>query len=94
MRYGLAHAEGEPFGTHLRLSTEAESTKWTHFARWHQFTGEELQVKFSGGFSLSETNGRLVGTRTPDLYRVKGQLTNTLNNLESDWDRLSTPKYV
>jgi len=39
-------------------------------------------------------NGRLVGTRTPDLYRVKGQLTNTLNNLESDGDRLSTPKYV
>jgi hypothetical protein len=35
-----------------------------------------------------------VGTRTPDLYRVKGQLTNTLNNLESDGDRLSTPKYV
>jgi len=47
--------------------------------------------------SLSEVveNGRLVGTRTPDLYRrVKGQLTNTLNNLESDGDRLSTPKYV
>ena len=38
-----------------------------------------------------EMNGRLVGTRTPDLYRVKGQLTNTLNNLESDGDRLSTP---
>jgi len=42
---------------------------------------------------LSENDGRLVGTRTPDLYRVKGQLTNTLN-LESDGDRLSTPKYV
>jgi integrase len=41
-----------------------------------------------------ENDGRLVGTRTPDLYRVKGQLTNTLNNLESDGDRLSTPKYV
>ena len=39
-------------------------------------------------------NGRLVGTRTPDLYRVKGQLTNTLNNVESYGDRLSTPKYV
>jgi hypothetical protein len=39
-------------------------------------------------------NGRLVGTRTPNLYRVKGQLTNTLNNLESDGDRLSTPKYA
>jgi len=25
-----------------------------------------------------ENDGRLVGTRTPDLYRVKGQLTNTL----------------
>jgi len=44
--------------------------------------------------SPSQSNGRLVGTRTPDLYRVKGQLTNTLNNLESDGDRLSTPKYV
>ena len=41
-----------------------------------------------------ENDGRLEGTRTPDLYRVKGQLTNTLNNLESDGDRLSTPKYV
>ena len=26
---------------------------------------------------MGETNGRLLGTRTPDLYRVKGQLTNT-----------------
>jgi hypothetical protein len=42
----------------------------------------------------NENDGRFVGTRTPDLYRVKGQLTNTLNNLESDGDRLSTPKYV
>ena len=41
-----------------------------------------------------ENDGRLVGTRTPDLYRVKGQLSNTLTNLESDGDRLSTPKYV
>jgi hypothetical protein len=41
-----------------------------------------------------ENDGNLVGTRTPDLSRVKGQLTNTLNNLESDGDRLSTPKYV
>jgi len=39
-------------------------------------------------------DGRLVGTRTPDLYRVKGQLTNTLNDIESDADRISTPKYV
>jgi len=29
-----------------------------------------------------EEYGRPVGTRTPDLYRVKGQLTNTLNNLD------------
>ena len=43
---------------------------------------------------MIENDGRLVGTRTPDLYRVKGQLTNTLNNLESDGDRLSTPKYL
>ena len=35
-----------------------------------------------------------VGTRTPDLYRVKGQLTNTLNNLHDDGDRISTWKYV
>jgi hypothetical protein len=34
------------------------------------------------------------GLETPDLYRVKGQLTNTPNNLESAGDRLSTPKYV
>jgi hypothetical protein len=34
------------------------------------------------------------GLEPPDLYRGKGQLTNTLNNLESDGDRLSTPKYV
>jgi hypothetical protein len=68
----LAHAEGGPFGTHLRLSTEAESTKWTHFARWHHFTGEELHVKFFEVFSeVIENDGRPVGTRTPDLYRVK-----------------------
>jgi len=35
-----------------------------------------------------------VRTRTADLYRVKGQLTNTLNNLQVDVDRLSTWKYV
>jgi hypothetical protein len=39
-------------------------------------------------------NGRHVGTRTPDLYRVKGHITTTLNNLHHDWDRLSTRKYV
>ncbi len=27
-----------------------------------------------------ENDGRHVGTRTPDLYRVKVRLTNTLNN--------------
>ena len=33
-------------------------------------------------------------TAVADLYLIKGELTNTLNNLESDGDRLSTPKYV
>jgi hypothetical protein len=28
------------------------------------------------------------------LYRVKGQLTNTLNNLANERDRQTTPKYV
>jgi hypothetical protein len=31
-----------------------------------------------------------VGTRTPGLYRVKGQLTNTLGNLANDSDRQTT----
>ncbi len=53
------------------------------------FTGEVFWR-----FFLSEIDGRLLGTRTPDLYRVKGQLTNTLNNLANDRDRQTTPKYV
>jgi hypothetical protein len=45
-------------------------TSHTHAA--HQFTGEELQLKHSGGFCrVIENDGRPVGTRTPDLYRVK-----------------------
>jgi hypothetical protein len=43
---------------------------------------------------MVENNGRPVRTRTADLYRVKAQLTNTLNNLDDDGDRLSTWKYV
>ena len=35
-------------------------------------SGEELQVKFSGDVCyLIGNDGRPVGTRTPDLYRVK-----------------------
>jgi hypothetical protein len=41
-----------------------------------------------------EKNGRPVETRTPDLYRVKGHLTNTLNNLHDAGAHLSTWKYV
>ena len=33
-------------------------------------------------------------TRTADLYRVKGQLSNTLNNLDGERGRLNTPKYL
>jgi hypothetical protein len=54
-----------------------------------------------GNFSLImpsvspyERNGRHEETRTPDLYRVKGHMTNTLNNLHYDRDCLSTRKYV
>jgi ketosteroid isomerase-like protein len=39
-----------------------------------------------------EKNGRPVRTRTADLYRVKGQLTNTLNNLDRVGWRENTPK--
>jgi len=49
---------------------------------------------FLGIRARSLLNGRPVGTRTPDLYRVKGQLTNTPNNLHNDRDRVSTPKYA
>ena len=41
-----------------------------------------------------EKSGRPMATRTPDLYRVKRQLTNTLDNLDDDGDRVSTWKYV
>ena len=34
-----------------------------------------------------ERYGRHVGTRTPDLYRVKGHITATLNNLHDDRGR-------
>ena len=37
-------------------------------------------------------NGRLVGTRTPDLYRVKAASLCTSNNLEGVGERLSTWK--
>jgi hypothetical protein len=39
------------------------------------------------------SNGRLVGTRTSDLYRVKAAWLCTSNNLEGVGDRLSTLNY-
>jgi hypothetical protein len=43
---------------------------------------------------MIENDGRPVGTRTRDLYRVKAQLTNTYNNLDRvEWP-VNTPKYV
>gem|GEM_PF-6333666 len=41
-----------------------------------------------------ENDGRPVGTRTPDLYRVKAALLCTANNFEGVGDRLSTCKYA
>jgi hypothetical protein len=38
--------------------------------------------------------GRPVRTRTADLYRVKGQLTNTYNNLDGLEGGENTTKYV
>jgi len=35
-----------------------------------------------------------VRTRTADLYRVKAQLTNTLNNLHADRGWVNSQKYV
>jgi hypothetical protein len=35
-----------------------------------------------------------VWARTADLYRVKGQLTNTYNNLDGFERRENTPKYA
>jgi len=59
---------GHMLGCDRRLVNDSDPRK-------SQFTGEELQVKFlsdSEENSLSENAGRPVGTRTPDLYRVKG----------------------
>ncbi len=39
-------------------------------------------------------DGRPVGTRTPDLYRVKRHVTNAFNNLHNDRDCLNLRKYV
>jgi hypothetical protein len=41
----------------------------------------------------NERYGRHVGTRTPDLYRVKEQLTNIFNNFESTDGTVSHWKY-
>jgi hypothetical protein len=41
-----------------------------------------------------EKYGRPVRTRTADLYRVKGQLTNTYNNLDGLEGRENTLKYA
>jgi hypothetical protein len=41
-----------------------------------------------------EENGRPVRARTADLYRVKGQLTNTYNNLDRARWHVNTPKYA
>jgi hypothetical protein len=43
---------------------------------------------------LLKRNGRHEETRTPDLYRVKGHLTITLNNLHPVCGSLNTPKYA
>jgi hypothetical protein len=39
-------------------------------------------------------NGRLVGTRTPDLYRVKAALLCTANNFKAVRSGLNTCKYA
>jgi len=40
-----------------------------------------------------EKNGRPVGTRTPDLYRVKAASLWTSNNLEGVGERVSTRRH-
>ena len=42
---------------------------------------------------MIENDGRPVGTRTPDLYRVKAPLLCTSNNFEGVEDRLGTCKH-
>jgi hypothetical protein len=43
---------------------------------------------------MIENDGRPVGTRTPDLYRVKAALLCTANNFEGVEGRSITRKYA
>jgi hypothetical protein len=59
------------------------------------------QIEYARGFALQDVeegshlrSGRPVRARIADLYRVKGQLTNTLNDLDNDRDNLSARKCV
>lgn len=42
----------------------------------------------------TQCNSRPVRTQTVDLYRVKGQLSNTLNDLDADQGWLNDQNYV
>jgi hypothetical protein len=58
-------------------------------------------IKFPRGFALQDLErgahrryGRPVGTRTPDLYRVKAAVLCTANNLKAVGGCVGTPKHV